>query len=1335
MRKKLVKSFLIFLLLFLTGLVGDAYSQTMNDYCQAPPFIAATVAPNVLMDIDVSGSMSWSAYNPTSGGWGWCNSSSGCGWTYNGDEEGYFRPAALYRYNSTDGAWEETTGTPETCPNAWFDINTSNIYSGSCLNFLLMSRIDLVRWAMTGGTPASCDGSQRFNENYCDPELWDQPGNRGGSRVGTVCNDSLDVDGDRTPDGGCILRSIYDDLVKVPWSRVYDGLAFQFKNLDLQPRMGVMFYSGGSVRSRKVYIGDFTAPNSTDDQFPYMNLITYINSTPPYGTTPTGPAMWDALNYFAQNDPDYNGFTPQSGAGDFWRNPMYVCEQGGANCEFVPCAKNFVILLSDGQWNYGGGPPAQYTCSIDTGFATGHSADPVVPAYEMHMGFTNAAAGVDSNINAVYTIGLFLGSTGEQSLKNVAMYGSFTVTALNTWPDSLSGYPDNTCWMDDCGNGKGSACEPLPPSSPDWDENNDGVPDTFQSASNATEIKDAILNAVLDILKRASSGTAVSVLASGEGSGANMLQALFYPSRLYGIEGAETEILWTGSLYALWYYISPDLEASNIREDTVEDLTLRLDDDYIVSLYFKTTEGETLVVRCKDVDGDGLADNDGDGICDSPQPTVTLSEIKDLWEAGEKLFTRDPADRTIYTNTDDDSTLDLFSTVNSSILQPLLNAADSAEADWIIEYVRGDDSGRCSNNTSLVCVDDTPCAPAGTCVLPRSRTATLNIGGTDVTNTWKLGDIITSTPKLQSFVNINNYHKPLPRGYDDETYKEFISTNDYQNRGMVYVGANDGMLHAFNLGKLEVIETRRDRKLKARLTGTDLGKEEWAFIPKNALPYLKYMMESEYCHLYYVDASPYLVDASIGDYAGCTGSYWECEKTVDTWRTVLIGSMRLGGACRDTADPCTDCVKTPTSGVGYSSYFALDVTDPRNPELLWEFSHPELGFSTAGPVVVRTSTRAPNAAEYPDGSSLPFDNTNGRWFVVIASGPTGPIDTTAHQFLGKSDQPLRVFVLDLKTGALLRKFDSEINIPFAFGANAYNTTVDTDMDYEDDVIYIGYTEREKVGSEYFWTKGGILRIVTKQDVEPNNWVLSTVIDDIGPLTTSIVKLQLPGSHMMLHFGTGRYFYKTDDPDGRQRLYGLREPCFIANTPQPDDLFRDRIDPACTETKSVNDLVDSTTSPPTLPSERLINVPGYDGWYIKLDCSATDNCPWGSVPSGYNAERLVSNPYVLYTGVVLFPTFSPTASICGYGGNTYVWAIDTETGGAPEERALYGKVLLQLSTGEIRELALSEAFTEKAPSGGGGGRRTVAFIGLPPAEGAAAITSPMPLKKIIHSQER
>ena len=52
--------------------------------------------------------------------------------------------------------------------------------------------------------------------------------------------------------GGCILEASNGTQVKVPWSRIYDSLAFKFVDLELRPRMGAMFYHGSNVYSSQL---------------------------------------------------------------------------------------------------------------------------------------------------------------------------------------------------------------------------------------------------------------------------------------------------------------------------------------------------------------------------------------------------------------------------------------------------------------------------------------------------------------------------------------------------------------------------------------------------------------------------------------------------------------------------------------------------------------------------------------------------------------------------------------------------------------------------------------------------------------------------------------------------------------------------------------------------------------------------------------------------------------------------------------------------------------------------------------------------------------------------
>ncbi|MGE5840333.1 MAG: hypothetical protein ACM34H_10385, partial [Deltaproteobacteria bacterium] len=726
----------------------------------------------------------------------------------------------------------------------------------------------------------------------------------------------------------------------------------------------------------------------------------------------------------------------------------------------------------------------------------------------------------------------------------------------------------------------------------------------FAKSNDPDSLYAAFKSMLQTISAKSASGTAASVLASGEGTGANLIQALFYPKKKFftkvcSINTGKTcdsdanclagegrcinETEWAGTLQNLWYYVDPGLKYSNIREDTVADKKLNVLNDFVIQFYYDPVAQVTKAARSKQE-----ATNP---ITYTPQPPdATFDTLGSLWEAGKLLWKRDVSTaankRKIYTTIDGTSFLaGNFSadgnngdSDKSSDLLPYLNLP-SGDSDG-----DGFDDGDFNRNHVVGFLD------AGILInyihgkdypVFRNRTVSIDLNGngtttsasdTGETNVWKLGDIVDSTPRLMTWLPLNLYH-----GYDyyqDVSYGpnrrkdplipsfsslandgHFITTAQYKSRGMVFVGANDGMLHAFRFGTLDPTKGSKGSHEVARLlrtcTGTslkectsdadcpgekcpELGKEMWAFIPKNVLPYLKYLGDPNYCHLYTVDLTPVLVDASVEKPSSCTETnYWDCSKVQNknesSWRTILIGGMRFGGGCKDATAPCTvdlngdglvndkDCAKIPATDIGYSSYFALDVTDQYNPKLLWEFSRQDLGYSTSGPGIIRISAK--------DASGKPLPNEkNGRWFVVFGSGPTGPIDTINHQFYGFSDQNLKFFVFDLRQGPSsgFKVLEPNPAITDAFSGSLTSGVFDeliSPQTYQDNAIYAGYTRKSAATGT--WTAGGVVRILTNTDLHPENgtWEVTRLTDaadedSIGPVTTSTAHLRdtKMGSH-------------------------------------------------------------------------------------------------------------------------------------------------------------------------------------------------------------------------------
>ena len=1310
--------------------VQNVAPAPVNNYCQIPPFISgAIVKPNVLLMVDNSGSMNEFAYKTKGYGDTNYDSSYDSGKNY----YGYFDYTKMYTYDNSAGGHYRVNSALTTA-------DTTSIWSGNFLNWLTMRRVDLVRKVLVGGkiTPRSV-----ANANYALAH--DKPDRDYYKRFGT---DYFIVDDGKVyycgNNSNCSVRgatATYNIKIYVGDNPPDEGLLIKMAD---QFNFGIMFFNEGnrfedSANNKRD--GGYTA---VDLGATSTNLLTQVENTDPTTWTPLAETFYEAVHYFMATTGPYN-------------NANY----GAKDPIQHTCQKNFILILTDGESTKDRNLPGGYwgTPMTDSnGFNVKTWMDRIksneggayVSQWDISPNSSEGSYYLESVAYWAHVTDLrsaALGKTNIAGTQNITTYAVYAFDDSNLGRDLLQ----KTCKY---GGFEDTNNTGAPDAVAKWAKADGITPRTYFEAQDGSQLEETIRRALLDILTRISSGTAASILNNSEGSGASLLQAVFYPRKGFD---AGTEVTWIGEMQNLWYYLDPYLQLSSIRIDSVADNKLNLFDDLLAMFYFDTNTNQTLVRLMRDTSGRGTAFTDLGAF--SPDDTAN---VRSLWRAGRKLWERNLTtdNRTIYTRTNDvafdSSTTGLAAFVatdlkNNAAIRTSLQAANATEAGKIIDYIRG--------------VDQTGF---------RSRTVTI----AGATGTWRLGDIVSSTPKIQGNVGLNSYNQNSPTGYYDTSYGQFTGSNDYKNRGMAYVGANDGMLHAFRMGVLKeltdpcrfpavdstpttcfadkaainnyTVNPVTGTSMNLRATASDdIGREEWAFIPRQMMPYLKYLGDPNYPHLFYVDGSPLIVDVAIKvpqvvnavAYPACSAAnYWECPKQTKytfvsglptrnldldntSWRTILVGSTGLGGASRNRggAGKCagggSDCVKTPVDGVGYSGYFALDITEPTQPKYLWEFyGDPaagadvnavggNLGYATTGPVIIRVGSKS----------------KNGRWFAVFASGPTGPIKTTTHQFLGRSDQNLKLFVVDLATGTLVKTIDT--GITKAFAGSVSNSAVDNDRNYpskagyyQDDAAYIGYVQFDSGTNE--WTKGGVIRLVTNESLDPNDatkpWTVSKVIENVGPVTSAVTKLQdRSNGKLWLYFGTGRYFFKDadgiDDNGGQRHLFGVQEPCYVAAA--------QKVDPACTLTLAMTDLKDQTTFlTGTLPAN-------YKGWYNLLEDDAVND--------GYASERVITDPVASPGGVVFYTTFRPTADVCGFGGNSFIWALDYATGGLPAPNGMRGKLMVQVSTGAFAELSMQSSFTAK-----GGKRSGSPIYGVPPkAQGLSLLTNPKPIKKIIHVQEK
>ncbi|MGE0801500.1 MAG: pilus assembly protein, partial [Lautropia sp.] len=222
----------------------------------------------------------------------------------------------------------------------------------------------------------------------------------------------------------------------------------------------------------------------------------------------------------------------------------------------------------------------------------------------------------------------------------------------------------------------------------------------------------------------------------------------------------------------------------------------------------------------------------------------------------------------------------------------------------------------------------------------------------------KLGDIVDSAPR-----HVAKPQAPLADQFNPG-YASFADAKK-SRRPMIYVGANDGMLHAFD----------------ARIDHADGGTEVFGYVPSllfagptaPAKDGLRALANRGYLHRYYVNASPVAADVDFARTNGATAT--------GDWRTVLVAGLGKGGR----------------------GFFAIDVTDPAAftsesavaGKVLWEFSHPTMGFSFGEPQIVKTR--------------------RWGWVVLLTSGYN---NTAANGSTGTGGGYL--YVVDIKTGALLQ---------------------------------------------------------------------------------------------------------------------------------------------------------------------------------------------------------------------------------------------------------------------------------------------------------------------------
>ncbi|MEW6214405.1 MAG: PilC/PilY family type IV pilus protein [Nitrospirota bacterium] len=1180
-RKFHITSGIIFLIVVLIaiyfGLVlSDPPDPSLTDYTAYPPFASQIVTPNVLITLDNSGSMFFFAYN-------FNDSGISTGFNHATNYYGYFNSNQWYTFDRN----RFNEAGPKTGPRP------ANSWDGNFLNWLTMRRVDIARKALVGGKAVSRSGAGNPHDLIGEQADY---GGRGYLKSVTTAENYTPYSGTRCFRFNYGTSSMERFKVGTSGgicpSNVSGSDVFDVKvHLSDEP-LGVIQRVGDKVRWGLEFFNDEQGGriNTEISNNVVSSMVTAIEDERPGTWTPLGEALWTATGYFKQdpttgnNGPRYFNPNAQSYRVALAADPFNFGTAGSPN--YVWCAKSFILIITDGEPTRDRNiptPPVAYqtTYTDGTEYVPGW-AGPSNPNYFWYA--PNYGSHYIDDVALWSRVNL--ANNRYRDLRS-DLEGDQYITTYVVWAAFGGGSPDGRTLLQRAARNGGfedSNGNYLPDLPIEYDKDGDGNPDTYFEANEGAELESKLIEAIADILRRASSGTAVSVLATaGEGEGA-VYQAYFFPEKLEGLE----ERKWIGYIHSLFLD-----QYGNLREDTIEDKTMNLTDDFVIKTRYDPIKG-TLVDRYNDSNGDGKV-TDADKV-----DTIPLDNIHSIWNGGKRLWDTDHSARKIYT-TLDGSSLVTFDDDNDEELRPYLRANDDTEAENIINYIRGQD-------------------------ITGYRKRTITIDGQ--TKVWKLGDIVYSTPTAVSRP-MENYDLI----YGDSSYSIF--RQKYINRRhVVYVGANDGMLHAFNGGFYDINTHRFSGG------GRELGDELWAFIPRELLPHLKWLTDPNYTHVYYVDLKPKVTDVKIfSDDATHPGG----------WGTILIGGMRYGGKTISTE-----------AGDFSSAFFALDITDPLNPRLLWTFSTTDLGLTMSYPAVAKVGD---------------------EWYVIFGSGPTD-FDSLSNL---TGFQKGKIFVLKISGGSngVISSWTQDtsywkILTGHADAFMASPITIDVNTNYNVDVAYIGENYKQGTNRKAtMWRLTNIGSAVSLTEL----YNVDSASDISKRITASPSAAKDKKGNLWIYFGTGQFFGTGDrNQSDTGAFYGIKDGCWNGSC---STTYSNLLDVSDAVVGVGGGTITGVTGASNW-TELLNTISTKDGWAIYFNNMPAETTDFLGNTLLHQGERVTTKPAIL-GGLVMFATYIPGGDICTVEGTSNLYVLYYETGTAYKDYVF--KKEKELATPTVSRAAL------------------------------------------------
>lgn len=430
---------------------------------------------------------------------------------------------------------------------------------------------------------------------------------------------------------------------------------------------------------------------------------------------------------------------------------------------------------------------------------------------------------------------------------------------------------------------------------------------------------------------------------------------------------------------------------------------------------------------------------------------------------------------------------------------------------------------------------------------------------------------------LGDIVNSEAVYVQAPQfSYADAGYGAFKTSNATRTP-MVYVGANDGMVHAFN----------------ADTAANGGGTEVWAYVPKTVMPNLYKLADKNYStqHQYYVDGSPTQADVYFSG----------------AWHTIIVGGFNAGG----------------------QGYYAIDVTVPSSPKVLWEINGTSAGFANLGYTYGR-----PEIAKLKDGT----------WAVFLTSG--------YNNILG--DGKGYLYVLNAGAGTAITTIGTGQGSATSTVAGVCSTApcpsgLAQIRAYVDNANYDNTTQRV-YGGDLF---GNVWRFDVNNVGLPTYGaqLLATLKDGSGNAqpVTARPELGKVAGYNVAYVGTGRYLGATDLSDvSGQSFYAIKDNLGSTSLGNPRAVGANFVQQTLTAGFCPVGSAYCTAGTQIRTGSSLgVNFATNNGWFVDLPVTG---------------ERSTTDPQ-LALGTLAVTTNILNSSACSAGGSSYVNFFDYRTGAA------------------------------------------------------------------------